>query len=281
MSHLNGLERDYAARGLSVLGLTSEARDRTDAWVEAREIAFAYGFESGDVARSLGVRSFPVAFLVAPDGRIVWEGHPRGVDAKLLDQHLEGALEKPLYEWEGDAVAIREAYLAGRYADALRAAVELAREDPLGEEAQRRVAREDDEVELVLPRAVAPDEVGQLVVARPDAEGALAGVRRDGGALKRGPAAHELERHRRPLGELRGGEAVAADFSRRTSRAAWSGGHASSRRRRAARCPRAAAAGVQARRHAYETKLSSKSSASCYIELVLGFEPLHLLASLC
>lgn len=137
MSHLNGLERDYAARGLSVLGLTSEARDRTDAWVEAREIAFAYGFESGDVARSLGVRSFPVAFLVAPDGRIVWEGHPRGVDAKLLDQHLEGALEKPLYEWEGDAVAIREAYLAGRYADALRAAVELAREDPLGEEAQR------------------------------------------------------------------------------------------------------------------------------------------------
>ncbi|MBL6721759.1 MAG: TlpA family protein disulfide reductase [Planctomycetes bacterium] len=141
MPHLNELDEKYRDKGLTVLALTSEGVDRTEAWIKAKGAEFAYAYDPGGLARQLGVRGIPASFLVGPDGKIVWQGHPSGVNDALVTQHLEGAITKPLYEWDGDAKKIKKAFLDGDFGKALAEAAKLAADDPFGEEAAKIVRR--------------------------------------------------------------------------------------------------------------------------------------------
>ena len=139
MPHLNELDEQYRDKGLTVLALTSEGAKRTEAWIEAKGAKFAYAYDRGGLAKQLGVRGIPASFLVGPDGKIVWQGHPSGVNDALVTKHLEGALTKPLYEWDGAAKKIKSAFLDGQFGKALAEAAKLAEKDPFGEEAGRIV----------------------------------------------------------------------------------------------------------------------------------------------
>ena len=77
MPHLNELDEKYRDKGLTVLALTSEGVDRTEAWIKAKGAEFAYAYDRGGLARQLGVRGIPASFLVGSDGKIV-SGAPLG-----------------------------------------------------------------------------------------------------------------------------------------------------------------------------------------------------------
>jgi len=86
---------------------------KTVEWVDQHGAEYAYAyFDGSGLSRAVGQQAWPHAALIAPDGTLVFSGHPSGLTDALIEQHLEGAITKPLFEWD-DAV--------GKVADALRA----------------------------------------------------------------------------------------------------------------------------------------------------------------
>lgn len=136
MPHLNELEEQFGGKGLSIIGVTSEGSGPTEKWVAKKKAAYAYGYDKGGVlARELGVSGIPAAVLVDPSGKIVWQGHPGSLSSNLIEEHIKGAIQKPLYEWSGKAAKIKKAFLGGDFSKALDAAEKLAKKDPFGIEA--------------------------------------------------------------------------------------------------------------------------------------------------
>ncbi len=73
--HLNALYSKYKADRVIFIGLTEEPAAKVKAFVAANKIQYPVGAGSASV-RLYGIRRIPRAFVVAPGGRIAWEGHP-------------------------------------------------------------------------------------------------------------------------------------------------------------------------------------------------------------
>lgn len=177
--HLNELEERYGARGLTVLGVTTEAAPETERWIARHGARFAYGYDPERVlTRRLGVRTLPTAVLVDPLGNVVWKGHPATLGDEALEAHLEFALTRPAHTWSPELASARARFLAGE----LAAAIELAQEPESGEatvvlaelrrqvearlEHARRAARRGDA--LALERAA--ERFGAQLAGLPAAE---------------------------------------------------------------------------------------------------------------
>ena len=91
MGHLNELHDKYATMGFTVLAVTNETRDKVDEFVEAQKPTHPIVIESGDSLAAFGGSGFPSSFLIAPDGKIAWAGHPGGVPEDLLEELLTKA----------------------------------------------------------------------------------------------------------------------------------------------------------------------------------------------
>lgn|GEM_PF-6024739 len=84
MVHLDGLQEKFAAKGLKVLAITNESRSAVDEFVTKTSAKHGIVIESGDSAEAFEVKSYPSAFLIGPDGRILWSGHPGRADEALM-----------------------------------------------------------------------------------------------------------------------------------------------------------------------------------------------------
>lgn len=72
---LRALQKQYEPHGLVVIGATKEGADKVEAYVRRRQMDYAIcAGQPRDC--NVGVTSIPYAVLVAPGGRIVWQGHP-------------------------------------------------------------------------------------------------------------------------------------------------------------------------------------------------------------
>ena len=75
--HLVALHKEYAGKGVEVIGLTTEdpnsASDAVAAFAKEMNITYKLGWARGDVAQALmnGVPSIPQTFVIAPGGRII------------------------------------------------------------------------------------------------------------------------------------------------------------------------------------------------------------------
>jgi thiol-disulfide isomerase/thioredoxin len=80
--------KKYGAKGLQVVGLTKQSRDKTDedvqAFIKEKNVSYPIAKEDGDLSTRFGVRGVPAAAVVK-DGAVVWRGHP----ARLTDEMLE------------------------------------------------------------------------------------------------------------------------------------------------------------------------------------------------
>ncbi len=117
MPHLNELQAKFDERGLSILGVTGESKGLTEPWIEKHEVGYDYAYDkSGHVAALLSTGSLPNAVLVAPDGRIVWRGHPGSLNEATLALALKGnPLRRPLFRLPGYTPALRKALAKGDY----------------------------------------------------------------------------------------------------------------------------------------------------------------------
>lgn len=96
--HLNALHAKYGGRGVVFVSLTAEPAEKVKAFMAANEAAkemrHPVGAGSASV-RLYGVREIPHAFLIAPGGRIAWDGHPAG-GAADADGRQVSDLEKEI-----------------------------------------------------------------------------------------------------------------------------------------------------------------------------------------
>lgn len=130
MGHLNELQSRYGDKGLTVLAVTSEAAGVTEKWAEEKGAEYAYAYDKGrKLSRWFGVSGIPDAALIDPSGEIVWRGHPGGLNGGIIEEHLAGALPKPLWEWPASAKGVSNALLKQQYAKALKAAAKLKGDD--------------------------------------------------------------------------------------------------------------------------------------------------------
>lgn len=89
--HLVKLHEDYKDKGVVVIGLTSEDRKKAKIDAFAKRMKMTYIVGTGSRSNSAyGVRGIPSAFLVDPEGKVLWSGHPMGG----LDTAIEEAVKK-------------------------------------------------------------------------------------------------------------------------------------------------------------------------------------------
>lgn len=87
------VRRDFADRGLGVIGLTQLSRGSTDAdlatFIERGFLQFPIGVEDGSMTEAWGVKGVPHVALVR-GGRVEWEGHPELLTVDLFDALVAG-----------------------------------------------------------------------------------------------------------------------------------------------------------------------------------------------
>lgn len=75
MPHLNKVHRELGGKGLVILSVSDEPRDKVRSFVRSMKLRFPIAAECRS-NYDYGVKSIPRAFLIDPNGKIVWEGHP-------------------------------------------------------------------------------------------------------------------------------------------------------------------------------------------------------------
>ena len=96
------VRKDYAARGVEFIGLTTEdprtSSDKVSKFVRDAKFNFRLGWADPQIARTLmnGRSGIPQTLVIAADGRIVshWTGYSRGQGGDRLRQTLDHALSE-------------------------------------------------------------------------------------------------------------------------------------------------------------------------------------------
>lgn len=81
--HLNELQKQWAKKGVVIIGLTDEHKAKIKQFMKSQPMNYVVGTGSNDSGQ-YGVRGIPHAFVVDPEGTVVWRGHPMsGLDAAI------------------------------------------------------------------------------------------------------------------------------------------------------------------------------------------------------
>ena len=82
--HLNEINKKFQDKGLVVIGITDEDKKTVEKFRKANPMEYNVAIDKKDIGQKLGITGIPHAFLVDKDGKIVWEGHPSGLnDAEI------------------------------------------------------------------------------------------------------------------------------------------------------------------------------------------------------
>ncbi|MDP6931333.1 MAG: TlpA disulfide reductase family protein, partial [Myxococcota bacterium] len=87
---LEKTHQDYKGR-MNVIGLTKLSKGVTaedvNTFISEKEVSYPMAKENGDVSKHFAVQGIPAAALVK-DGKIIWRGHPAGLNDEKLDKLL-------------------------------------------------------------------------------------------------------------------------------------------------------------------------------------------------
>ena len=123
MVHLNELHEKLEAKGLTILGVSSEPRSAVEGFVESTQATYPFLIEPGETRRAYNVTSIPSAVLIGPDSRILWTGHPANLSEASLEEHLAGVRLLPALD--GPLAAVGKALLKDQFASARSKAEKL------------------------------------------------------------------------------------------------------------------------------------------------------------
>ncbi|HRU05816.1 MAG TPA: redoxin domain-containing protein [Candidatus Brocadiia bacterium] len=94
--HINEIQKKYADKGVVIIGLSNEPASKVEPFIKQmnagakKQMEYIVGAESKD-GDKYGVRGIPHAFIVGPDGKVLWSGHPMdGMDKQI---------EKAVAQW--------------------------------------------------------------------------------------------------------------------------------------------------------------------------------------
>ena len=108
--HLNEMHRKYKSKGVVLVGLSDEPESKVEPCIRRNKMAYIVGSGARATQRIYGVNSWPMMFLIAPDGKIAWRGHPSDVEDEIEELLKENPPRKKGFLAEKSAsVAYRNA----------------------------------------------------------------------------------------------------------------------------------------------------------------------------
>ncbi len=69
----------------------------------------------GGGAGGYKTRGIPHAWLVAPNGKIVWKGHPSGVNTSIIEEHIKTVRLRPTFKFDGALKRANKNLNSGKY----------------------------------------------------------------------------------------------------------------------------------------------------------------------
>lgn len=85
--HMVKLNEEYADKGVVIIGISADQSiDPLKKAIVQHKMDWVHVFDqSGQVCAQFGVNSFPTVFIVGPDSKVLWKGHPQNLDGALAD----------------------------------------------------------------------------------------------------------------------------------------------------------------------------------------------------
>jgi tetratricopeptide (TPR) repeat protein len=120
---------------LVVIGVTDEAEGLAKPYLATNKVGYRIAY--GDKAPGYPTNGIPAAWLVAPDGKIVWQGHPASLDRGLIERLLKDAKVPPSFDFEGDLAKASSLVNAGNYTKAISEFEKVADKSEDAAEAER------------------------------------------------------------------------------------------------------------------------------------------------
>lgn len=96
--------------------MTNESRNLVDGFIEKTGATHPIVIESSDSASSFGIGGFPSSYLIGPDGKIVWSGHPASLPEAKIQELLKQVRLRP--ELPKSLSSIEKDLEKGAYGDA-------------------------------------------------------------------------------------------------------------------------------------------------------------------
>ena len=88
--HLNDLNKKFKDKGLVVIGISSEDKNTVENFRKGTPMEYNVALDKGGkLSQQFGINGIPHAFVVGKDGKIVWEGHPMGLNESVLENALK------------------------------------------------------------------------------------------------------------------------------------------------------------------------------------------------
>ncbi len=84
--HLVDMQRKYKNKGLVLVALSYEPGSKVGPFVGQNDMSYIVGAEADSMQDAFGIRGYPTAILIDPDGKVAWKGHP--LDAEEVIERL-------------------------------------------------------------------------------------------------------------------------------------------------------------------------------------------------
>jgi hypothetical protein len=110
---MNELRESFGEKGLRILAISTEPASRIEPFIAEKGITYPVGL-STDVLGIYGGGGIPHAYLIGPDGVVLWEGHPSSLQKEQIEQavRLTFSLRKVAPELKQAAAAFEKGKLA-------------------------------------------------------------------------------------------------------------------------------------------------------------------------
>lgn len=87
--HLNETYKKFKDKGLVVVGITDESKEKVDTFRTKIPMDYSVGIDSsGALLKQLAIQGIPQAFVLNKKGVVVWEGHPMELKEATLEKVL-------------------------------------------------------------------------------------------------------------------------------------------------------------------------------------------------
>lgn len=115
-----------------IVGVTDEPKSLVEKHIESKKIAYPVAILEPDEERLFDFNGFPTAFLIGPDGHIVWKGHPGNLDEEFPRDRLAALLATTAYvpPLSKEHKSIQKLLDKGEYGDAYVKIVKALEKEP-------------------------------------------------------------------------------------------------------------------------------------------------------
>ena len=119
------------------MAVTNEKPETVQAFIKKNGLTYPVAMVDGAQTKaSYGGGGIPHAYLVAPDGKVVWHGHPGSLKASDVEKHLRKTTDFGLRKIRSEAKQAAAAFKKGRLAETEKLATQLVEDGATSEQGQ-------------------------------------------------------------------------------------------------------------------------------------------------